>query len=79
MARQVPLTEVAVGQTVSVVEILGGHGIHHRLSALGIRPGAMLTKVSGSFGGFGPTVVRCGETQTALGAGVCRRVVVEAP
>ena len=78
MPNRISLTEVAVGDTVSVIQILGGRGIHSRLSVLGIRPGAKITKVSGPLV-RGPAVVRCGETQTALGAGVCNKIIVEPP
>ncbi len=77
MAKQIPLTEVPVGETVSVVQILGGRGVHGRLQALGIRPGVEVTKVSGAFGG-GPVVLQCSGAQTALGWGICQKVLVEA-
>lgn len=78
MGRRISLADVAAGETVHVLEVLGGRGIHNRLSALGIRPGAKVTKVSGSLA-WGPTVVRCGETQTALGRGICTKIIVESP
>jgi len=78
VGRYLPLTEVASGETVSVAEIHGGHGVHRRLSALGIRPGVMVRKVSGSFVG-GPVVLQAGATQTALGRGICAKIMVEVP
>jgi ferrous iron transport protein A len=76
MPRHVSLNQVPTGRTVSVVAIHGGEGVHARLSALGIRPGTSITKVSGSFG-RGPVVVRHGRNQTALGSGICEKIIVE--
>lgn len=76
MSRHVPLTAVAPGQTVSVVAIHGGDGVRARLQALGIRPGATICKVTGA-AGHGPTVVRHGRAQTALGNGVAGKILVE--
>lgn len=78
MTKRIALTEVAAGSTVAVAEILGGHGIHHRLRALGIRPGSAVKKISDSLAG-GPIVVQCGASQTALGRGICEKILVETP
>ena len=75
MSEGIPLTQVADGQTVVVAAIMGGRGIHRRLAAMGIRPGSKVTKVSGR--SSGPSVVLSGQTQSALGAGVCRKIIVE--
>ncbi len=76
MAKRVLLNAVRDGKSVKVIEIHGGKGIHDRLQCLGIRPGVTLTKVSG-LARFGPTVVQCGQTQTALGNGISSKVIVE--
>jgi ferrous iron transport protein A len=78
MANSIPLTEVPCGDTVTVVEITGGKGIASRLQALGIRCGRQITKVSNTFG-HGPIVVRHGQTQTAIGHGICVKILCEAP
>ena len=77
MSNTVPLTAVPEGHTVKVVAVEGGRTVHDRLHALGIRPGALITKVSNSFAS-GPIVVRHGHTQTALGRGICQKILVEA-
>jgi len=76
MPREIPLTEVPNGEMVLVKSVAGGEGVHDRLRALGIRPGVRITKVSGLFG-RGPTVVRQGQTQTALGHGISVKILVE--
>lgn len=76
MVRRVPVTDVSVGKTVRVLEILGGRGVTARVHSIGIRPGVMVTKVSG-IAGHGPVVLQVGGTQAALGYGVCSKLVVE--
>ena len=76
MAERITLTDMVAGQTGTVVEILGGMGAHNRLRALGIRPGVKVSKVSPSFA-RGPVVLRVGGTQTALGFGICHKVIME--
>ena len=78
MAKRMRLTEVAVGATVTLCEIEGGHQALQRLRGMGLRPGVSVTKVSGDLGG-GPVVVRAGGAQTALGRGLCAKVMVEVP
>lgn len=77
MPDRIPLTDVAPGRTVLVVEIRGGHGVTQRLRALGIRPGVKVTKLGGGVFGRGPALIQHGQTQTALGNGVCKKIIVE--
>jgi len=72
----VPLTEVDVGNTVTVVDLRGGKGLNERLQALGIRCGTQITKISDSFA-HGPIVLRHGDARTALGRGICHKILVE--
>jgi len=78
MPSEVLLSKLAAGATGTVVAIRGGRQVHDRLRALGIRPGVPITKVSGN-AAFGPVVVKHGQAQTALGRGVCGKVLVEIP
>jgi Fe2+ transport system protein FeoA len=75
--KRTALADVPAGETVRVFSIEGGRGIHDRLQAIGIRAGIKLTKVSDSFA-HGPIVIRHGQTQTALGRGICQKILVEA-
>lgn len=74
--KRLALADVAAGETVLVCAIEGGHGIHDRLQAIGIRAGVKVTKVTDSFA-HGPIVVQHGQTQTALGRGICQKILVE--
>ena len=74
---QLTLAEMKTGQTGTVVEVLGGHGLIRRLDALGIRPGRKVTKLSSTL--FrGPVMVRVNSTQVAVGFGMARKIMVEA-
>ena len=74
---QMTLAEMKTGETGTVVEVQGGHGIIGRLDALGIRPGRKVTKLSSTL--FrGPVMLRVNNTQVALGFGMAKKIIVEA-
>jgi len=64
------------GQSGKVVEILGGRIATNRLSALGIRPGKRITKVSSMFM-RGPVTVQVDRAQVAIGFRMANRIIVE--
>lgn len=64
------------GKIGKVVEIQGGRGLIARLSAMGVRPGISITKVSGQIM-RGPVIVSVGNTRIAIGFGMASRVIVE--
>jgi len=72
----VTLRQMQSGQSGKVVQIQGGFGLVNRLSALGIRPGKRITKVS-SMLMRGPVTIQLGNTQVALGFGMASKIVVE--
>jgi len=74
--KQVTLAWMRTGQSGIVVEIRGGHGLVSRLSALGIRPGKRITKVS-SMLMRGPVAVQVGNAQLAIGFRMAMDVIVE--
>lgn len=76
MVKQISLVHLKRRQSGRVIQIMGGYGMTRRLSALGIRPGKRLTKVSAMFM-RGPVTVRVGGTEIALGFGMASRIVVE--
>jgi ferrous iron transport protein A len=72
----IPINKMRIGQSGTVVQIMGGPGLVRRLEALGIMPGRKVTKISSMF--FrGPVTVKIGHTQIALGFGMSRRIMVE--
>ncbi len=73
--NQISLTLMRVGQSGTVVQIQGGHGLINRLAALGIRPGKRITKVS-SMLMQGPVTVEVDRAQVAMGFGMAKRVIV---
>jgi ferrous iron transport protein A len=76
MTVRIPLADMAAGQRARIVEVHGGRGVHHRLQLLGIRPGAVVTKISSAIRP-GAVVVQVGGSQAAVGYGVARKIIVE--
>jgi len=74
--KQMPLSRMEVGQSGTVVEIQGGHGLVNRLSALGIRPGKRITKISSMFM-RGPVTIQVDRAQVAIGFGMVKRIIVK--
>jgi len=74
--RQMTLHQMETGQTGTVIQMLGGHGLIRRLEAMGIRPGKKVTKVS-SMLFRGPVTLKIDNTQVAIGFGMARKIVVE--
>jgi len=74
--KQIALSRMEAGQSGIVVQIQGGRGLINRLSALGIRPGQRITKVSSMFM-RGPVTIQVGTAQVAIGFGMANRIIVE--
>ena len=72
----VTLRQMQSGQSGKVIQIQEGFGLINRLSALGIRPGKRITKVS-SMLMRGPVTIQAGNTQVALGFGMANKIIVE--
>ncbi len=76
ITKQVNLRQMYPGQSGKVVKVDGGVGLVSRLSALGIRPGRKITKVS-SMLMRGPVTVRLGSIRLAIGFGMASKIIVE--
>jgi ferrous iron transport protein A len=74
--KQIALTRMEAGQSGAVVLIQGSYGVIDRLSALGIRPGKRITKVS-SMLMRGPVTIEVDRTQVAIGFGMANKIIVE--
>jgi len=70
-----PLSQVAEGEIVSIVEIEGGRGLRSRLTTMGLLPKTRIEVVRN--GGSGPFVISIGNSRMALGRGVAEKIVVE--
>jgi len=75
-AKIATLRQMKSGQRGKVVEIQGGRGLINRLSALGIRPGKKITKVS-SMLMRGPVTIQSGNLQVAVGFGIAKKIIVD--
>jgi len=74
--KLVHLSEMYPGQSGRVARIEGGAGLFSRLSAMGIRPGKKITKIS-SMLMRGPVTVQSGSTRLAIGFGMAQKIYVE--
>jgi len=74
--KLVTLRQMQSGQRGRIVQIQGGYGMVNRLSALGIRPGKRITKIS-SMLMRGPATIQSGNTQVAIGSGMANKIIVE--
>jgi len=74
--KGIPLSRMDTGQSGIVTQIQGGRGFINRLSALGIRPGQKVTKISSMFM-RGPVTIEIGTAQVAIGFGMANRIIVE--
>ncbi len=74
--KQITLVRMQTGQSGIVIQIQGGHGMVNRLSALGIRPGKRIAKVSSMFM-RGPVTIQVDRAQVAIGFGMARKIIVE--
>ena len=74
--KQISVARMGTGQSGTVVQMTGGHGLSQRLQALGVRPGKKITKVSSMFG-RGPVTVQIDNTQIAIGYGMADKIIVE--
>ena len=70
------LAQMETGESGVVIDIMGGHGMTRRLSALGIRPGLRVTKV-GSMFMRGPVTIQVGNAQLAIGFGMANKIIVQ--
>jgi ferrous iron transport protein A len=69
------LGQMQVGQSGTIMQVLGGRGLAHRLEAMGVRPGKKVTKIGALF--RGPVTLKVDHTQVALGFGMASKILVE--
>lgn len=69
-----PLTSVAPGQQVRLVEIMADHQVTHRLAELGLTPGVELEIIQDSGGSF---LVAVRNTRLALRRAIASAILVE--
>jgi len=74
--KLVYLSGMHANQSGRVVRIEGGAGLVSRLSAMGIRPGRKITKLS-SMLLRGPVFTQAGSTRLAIGFGMASKILVE--
>ena len=74
--EQTTLTRMRAGQSGTVAQIQGGHGLVNRLNGLGIVPGKKITKIS-SMVMRGPVTIEVDRAKVAIGFGMAKHVIVK--
>lgn len=69
-----PLTMVASGQQVRLVEIMADHKVMHRLAELGLTPGVELEVIQDA---GGPLLLAVRHTRLALRHAIASKILVE--
>ena len=72
---QCPLTMITPGKRVTLVEIMAGHRVRHRLTELGLTPGVELQIVQDE---GGPLLLAVHDSRLALGRGMAHKIMVQA-
>ena len=70
------LAQLQTGQSGRITRVLGGRGLAAHLSAMGIRPGRKVTKIS-SMLMRGPVTIQVDSSQIAIGFGMAHKIIVE--
>jgi ferrous iron transport protein A len=74
--KVVTAAQMVAGQIGAVVSVEGGHILHSRLEALGIRSGKRIRKVSSAFM-RGPAVFEVDGSNIAIGFGMANRILIK--
>lgn len=70
-----PLSLAPTGEPMTIVDVRAGRQLRHRLSCLGLVPGAVVEIVQTL--GHGPVILAVGNARLALGRGASHKVLVE--
>lgn len=70
------LKDLKSGENGKITQIDGGHNMVSRLSALDIRLGSSIKKLSAGVMG-GPVTIEVNRTQIAIGFGMAKRIFIE--
>jgi ferrous iron transport protein A len=71
----VSLSETKIGQTVRLVRVEAGHGLKHRLAAMGLLPNTKIKLLRNE--GKGQLIISVKGTKVVLGRGMSEKIMVE--
>jgi len=74
-SQSIPLSALPPHQRGIITDLIGGHGLLSRMTALGFTPGARVTMVQNF--GHGPLIVLVRDTRVALGRGEASKIRVQ--
>ncbi len=70
------LSDLSLGDTGRITRVVGGWGLHQKLTMMGIKEGSMIKVIKSAFSG-GPVVVEVGRNSIAIGRGMAQKIYVE--
>lgn len=73
--RLLPLSELAIGEKATFIELRGGWGLKGRLTSLGFTPGVSILMVQNY--GWGPVMVEVRGSRVALGRNEAEHIFVQ--
>jgi len=71
----ITLSQMKDGQQATVSAVEGGHGLEEKLTAMGIRPGKLITRFCSMYL-RGPITIRVDNVQLSLGRGIADKIFV---
>jgi len=71
----ITLSQMKDGQQATVSTVEGGHGLEEKLTAMGIRPGKLITRFCSMYL-RGPITIRVDNVQLSLGRGIADKIFV---
>ena len=70
------LSDLSLGDTGRIRRVVGGRGIHQKLTMMGITEGSMIRVIKSASSG-GPVVVEVERNSIAIGMGMAQKIYVQ--
>ncbi|OYT40821.1 MAG: ferrous iron transport protein A [Candidatus Altiarchaeales archaeon ex4484_43] len=70
------LSDLSLGDTGRITRVVGGWGLHQKLTMMGIKEGSMIRVVKSASSG-GPVVIEVERNSIAIGRGMAQKIYVE--
>lgn len=70
------LSDLSLGNTGRITQVVGGRGFQQKLAMMGIREGSTITVKKSAFSG-GPVVIEVDRNSVAIGRGMAQKIYVE--
>ena len=70
------MSDLSLGDTGRITRIVGGWGLHQKLTMMGITEGSMIRVIKSASSG-GPVVVEVERNSIAIGMGMAQKIYVQ--